>query len=352
MTDGDIGPDKIEKLRSRNFKLEQELTRYKEKCDKYGFQYETSSTTGNAVKSRPKSVVNFSEQIPVSPNVYRILNNSTSSSTNKYTSSLVIGGKQNNNKKHSSHETTLDNGIINSVENFQIAQQPIVDVNRNQDTNVLQQPQLGNKGSTTTTTESPKAVSSKSSVDSKWVAPPMLQAPTVKENKSTTAANNKKEKKIPEGVVPLPDWEQNIKEDNRYSNIIDENKGEIAVKNTDDLNFLNANEQENLANEVPDNDLNIDEKKVNPENGVGEDKINNNAEEDTNLYEYNKDVFNTNLKDNDILHGRRSGNVDSKLRNEVAGDHGKEGDHYPDEDLRIEGPNEEEGDGKLQFNRY
>lgn len=319
-------------------------------------------------------MINFSEQISISPYVYRIVNNSTARSaltnSNYYSSVKAVRNNKNGdskshlNKNNKIHDTTLDNGIINSVENFQIAQQPILGHEDNTDTyknkedeaNVLAQPQILNKGSTTTTTESPKAVrssSQKSGDPNRLVAPPILQAPTVKESKSSTPV--KKERRLPEGVVPVPEtsWlNKETQQDNRYSNAIEEERGGIAgqetdAKNADNLNFLIANEQENLAHEVPDNDFNIDEKKVNPENPGGEDKIDNNAEEDTNIYDTNKDVFNTNNKDTDILHSnRRSGNPDTKLRNEVVGDHGKEGDHYPDEDLRIEGQNEEEGDSK------
>lgn len=344
----------------------------KANCDKYGFQQFESSSTSNAVKSKPISVINFSEQISISPNVYRIVNNSTARSAltnSKYYSSVKVASKNHNNKLR---DTTLDNGIINSVENFQIAQQPILSKdnddkepykNKEDEANVLAQPQILNKSSTTTTTVSPKAVRSSSQKSAggqedpnKLVAPPILQAPTVKESKSSTPV--KKERRLPEGVVPVPEtsWlnKDTQQQDNRYSNAIDDDRVGIAgqeadTKNGDNLNFLIGNEQENLAHEVPDNDFNIDEKKVNPENpgGLGEEKIDNNAEEDTNVYDPNKDVFNPN-NNKDILHGnRRSGNADTKLRNEVVGDHGKEGDHYPDEDLRIEGQNEEEGDSKF-----
>lgn len=310
-------------------------------------------------------MINFSEQISISPNVYRIVNNSTARSAltnSKYSSSVKAVSKSHNNKFR---DTTLDNGIINSVENFQIAQQPILSKddkesykNKEDEANVLAQPQVLNKGSTTTTTESPKAVRSSSQKaaggedPNKLVAPPILQAPTVKESKSSTPV--KKERRLPEGVVPVPEtsWlnkdTQGQQENARYSNVIDDvgiAGQESDAKNADNLNFLIGNENENFAHEVPDNDFNIDEKKVNPENPGGEEKIDNNAEEDTNVYDPNKDVFNTNNKD--ILHSnRRSGNPDTKLRNEVVGDHGKEMDHYPDEDLRIEGQNEEEGDSK------
>lgn len=365
----------VELLKQRNLNLEQDLNRLKANCDKYSFQQFESSSTSNAVKSKPISVKNFSEQIPINQNVYRIVNNSTARSaftnSNYYSPAKAVHNKNNghltkNNKKI--HDSKLENGIINSVENFQIAQQPILlghegitDTykNKEDEANVLAQPQIMNKGSTTTTTESPKARSS-SQISAreqnklvKLVAPPILQAPTVKESKSSTPL--KKERRLPEGVVPVPEtsWlNKEPQQDNRYSNAIEEERIGIAghetdTKNGNNLNFLIANEQENLAHEVPDNDFNIDEKKVNPENpgGLGEDKIDNNAEEDTNIYDTNKDVFNTNNKD--ILHNsRRSGNADTKLRNEVVGDHGKEGDHYNDEDLRIEGQNEEEGDSK------
>uniref|UniRef100_A0A336LT61 CSON000073 protein n=2 Tax=Culicoides sonorensis TaxID=179676 RepID=A0A336LT61_CULSO len=353
----------VAQLKLRNLKLEQELSRAKATCEKYGFQQFESSSTSNAVKSKPLKVINFSDQVSITPNIYRVVNNSTVRSpiTNSkyyYSSSVKADHHKFNNNKI--RDTTQDNGIINSVENFQIAQQPILGQDDNNDKlyknkedegNVLAQPQLLNKGSTTTTTESPKAGSNKNDETAKLVAPPILQAPTVKESKSSTPV--KKERRLPEGVVPVPEtsWLNNNKEtqDNRYSNVIDENAvgQDLDQKNADNLNFLNANEQENLAHEVPDTDFNIDEKKVNAENpgGMGEDKIDNNAEEDTNMYDTNKDVFNTNNnKDTGVFHNnRKSGNSDTKLRNEVAGDHGKEGDHYAD-DLHIEGQNEEEGD--------
>lgn len=354
----------VMQLKQRNTKLEQELMRIKAKCDQFSFQQFESSSTSNAVKSKPISVVNFSEQISLSPFVYRIVNNSTTNyhSPVKAARSNIDSSKSHNNNKF--HDTTLDNGIITSVENFQIAQQPILShddakaaayKNKEDESNVLAQPpeQVRNKGSTTTTTESPKVVrssSQKSAVDlNKLVAPPILQAPTVKESKSSTPVK----KRLPEGVVPVPEnsWlnKEQQQQDNRYANAMDDvGPGGEDAKNVENLNFLIGNEQENLAHEVPDNDFNIDEKKVNAENpgGMGEEKIDNNAEEDTNVYGPNKDVFNTNNKD--MLHNnRRSGNSDTKLRNEVVGDHGKEGDHYPEDDLRIEGQNEEEGDSKF-----
>ncbi|XP_063708413.1 AAC-rich mRNA clone AAC11 protein isoform X3 [Culicoides brevitarsis] len=282
-------------LRQRNNRLEQELSRAKAKCD--GFQQFEASSTSNAIAQQP-----------------------------------ILSQDDNNNNNDD------DGKAVGAVPEYKNS-------NNNDEGNVLAQPQALKKSSTTTTTESAKAAvrssSQKSARDSNNLgAPPVMQAPTVKESKSSTPVK----KRLPEGVVPVPETSWLNKEtqgDTKYP--MDDVAPDADAKNADTLNFLIGNEQENLAHEVPDNDFNIDEKKVNPEN-PNEEKIDNNAEEDTNVYGPNKDVFNTNNKD--LLHGNRrtGGNSDTKLRNEVAGDHGKEGEHYPEDDLRIEGQNEEEGD--------
>ena len=72
------------------------------------------------------------------------------------------------------------------------------------------------------------------------------------------------------------------------------------------------------------------------------------AEEETNLYDGNN---NNKLFDNadhiDVLsHHGAAGGGKSKLKYEVAGDHGKEGDNYAnEEDLHLENEGED-GDGE------
>jgi len=199
--------------------------------------------------------------------------------------------------------------------------------------NVLQQPQLLNvkvsSSTTTTTTESSRAG------PNKLDAAPNLQAPLNVKASSTTT----KRMQVPEGVVPIPQDNFLIRvEDtnNRYSNVVEEKAKEDGAK--DDINFMNGRDDDNMANEVPDTDFNMEEKKQK----AGLDNGDNNAEEDTNLYEANKGIFLNGGKDSDLLHKK---NPDLKLKHEVIDDQGKEGENdYHNEDVHLDAQQEEGGD--------
>ena len=114
---------------------------------------------------------------------------------------------------------------------------------------------------------------------------------------------------------------------------------------------IEVDERENGANEVLNDDFNIDEKNNNVRNNPDDafDDKNIAAEEFDGHKPMDKKSLHNDEMDRDIIN--RPANKD-KLNDEIAGDHGKEPDGYPEmEDLHmIEGQQEENddlGDGKV-----
>lgn len=356
--------------------MEQELNRLRDKCDGAGggSQYESPAVR----KSSPSVDTNFNQQIVVSPDVYKLVianssslspplstqaNSSPSHSLNKKFTpkeSFHVGGDVGDGVK-SRH----DDGIINSVENFQLIQKSIGGGGGEDDQarGVLAQPQLlnakGASSSTSTTTTTTTTESSRNK--EKLEGPPLLKAPMLKESSSSTSTSTRtttlstKKIEIPEGVVPFPEQsflvpEENsnaVETNNRYGNVDEvNNKKSTSDVKQDNLNFLNGHDDDNEANEVPDNDFNIDEmnKKSSKVDGKGVGgggggadggNENNNAEEDTNLYEANKGIFINPGKEGNNAH-KNDGN-DLKLRHEVMDDQGKEGENdYHNDDVHLD----------------
>lgn len=265
--------------------------------------------------------------------------------------------------------------------------------------NVLQQPQL-----LKTSTSISSAMNKKTSERNSNLQVPILAAPTVvspegskssSSTTSTTASSNvlvkkpvskHRSKALPEGVVPFPEnMEDLMKADennsenginNRYQNAAahqspNTNGADKRSRNDKDLNFMNANvELENGAQEVDDfnlgggggaaaaNNNQLQQPNV-KDNGNGDNL--NAAEEDTNLYEQKlfanqgqgQQQQHGGADYNEVHHhggGGAKGGIGEKLINEIARDHGKEGDNYPnemEEDLHLDGQQEAEEEGDV-----
>lgn len=159
------------------------------------------------------------------------------------------------------------------------------------------------------------------------------------------------------GVLPIPE----LKSDNAEASKNHPNE-ELKASLDETLGKpqnIEIDESENGAHEViNDNDFNIEEK--NPRNNNIEDAfdtdadkniVNNAAEEFDGHKPLDKKSLRNDEMDSEIIN--RPG-IKDKLNDEIAGDHGKEPDGYPEmEDLHmIEGQNEENddlGDGEASL---
>jgi len=152
-------------------------------------------------------------------------------------------------------------------------------------------------------------------------------------------------KPLPKGFLPIPELKNEIGENSKHS--LNE------IKALDDTlgkpQNLEIDENENGAHEVlNDNDFNIEEK--NPQNNLAgidnfdpEKNMVNNAAEELDK-PFDKKSLRNDGKDLEIIHSQ-NGIVKEKLTDEIAGDHGKEPDGYPEMDLHmIEGQPEEDND--------
>lgn len=271
--------------------------------------------------TKPNVEKNFSAQIAVSPNLYKIpikYKHNTVIKDASNTGNIVLGDGNNSNigmgvgSKKSSSQTKSSrlnsDSIINSVENFQLVPKPLVD-------NVAAAPMLSH--SSTSTTAATNRKMSISSSDIKLNIAPNAPMPEQSRASSTTAASKKSEenrqikhpKPLPNGVVPFrSDLDENSapkivdkidteKENNRYANVVDEaangdnNKKEPhSLKELQNANGDNEVNDDN-AHEVNDNDdlfihenhhQNHLQKSLNEhQKGI----IQNAAEEDMNFYE-------------------------------------------------------------------
>lgn len=216
-------------------------------------------------------------------------------------------------------------GVINSVENFQIAPQEI---------QVIQAPPALKSPSTSSS-------STQSSLINKEPSPA-----SIAKRSSVSSATTSKKKAIPSdlGVAPVPeilDDPQDLKDEdntnNRYSNVVNElsakNIGNDGADEEDNGAFEHKDLQEVLddANPAGADDLNDEGKRNNDQHGELEDDEmegpgrNHGASGKKNKAEHLLD--------------------DNSLNNEVAGDHGKE----QQDELRIaDDPiNEEDEDGEF-----
>lgn len=308
------------------------------------------------VLAKPKQEKNFDQQQVVSDDLYKIpiisknLTNidlrgiSSPPSSSVHLTTSISSSRNINNIKN----TGAGDGIINSVENFQMIPKLVAADNNN----VLPQPNMMIKSSSTTTTTMP---ASKTNSKNNQVVPlvPAMTPSNKNVTKPSTKGNVEKIKKnVPSGVVwPVPDTDLMDKDypDNEFKDNQDVLKSELKDdknKYDDSLkipqnNPNDINELENGAHEINDNnDFNIDKDHDHMHDLLDSDKnLNNN----NNAAEHEDDTYD--MGQQKVIGKKKN----DKLMNEIVGDHGKEGG-YPDEmeDLHLDNhmEPEEEGDGE------
>ncbi|KAL5273450.1 hypothetical protein ACFFRR_000278, partial [Megaselia abdita] len=300
---------------TKNHKLELELLDYKNHC-KYTstLSRDTNSKTESSDHPLNKPVVqkSFSEQKLVSENVYQIQ------------IKTVMGQSTANPLKRMALKSLTNKpngqGVINSVENFQIAPQEI---------QVIQAPPALKSPST-----------SSSSTQNSLNKEPSPASIAKRSSASTSTTTRKKPIPSDLGVAPVPEIPedpQDLKEDdnnpnNRYSNVVNElsakNLGNDGADEDDNGAFEHKDLQEVLDDANPVDDLNEEGKRNNDQHGE--------------------------LEDDEMEIGRNHGAgnkkkvehlLDDSLNHEVAGDHGKE----LQDELRIQDDpiNEEDEDEDL-----
>lgn len=117
---------------------------------------------------------------------------------------------------------------------------------------------------------------------------------------------------------------------------------------------IEIDEEENAAHEANDNDFNIEEKnpRNNIEDALVDNNIVNNAAEEFDAHKPLDKKLRNDEMDLEIINRPVNG-VKDKLNDEIAGDHGKEPDGYPEmEDIHMvegqqEGENDDLGDGEF-----
>lgn len=314
--------------------------------------------------SRNPSDVNFNAQVPVSDNLYKIqvkhADGHLSDPINRLTQT-GYGDSHTTNANNKPIDRTNHtkksphNGIINSVENFQLIPKSL-----SYDTQRL----------TASSAASLLKKTSESSNEQENVGP---NAPLPDKKSSSTASSRKidenggNHKSVPDGVVPIQssfdevigkpaEKSENQNENNRYLNVVDEvaNKHDAdetvaALKSRlGDVN--NVNDNENGAKEVNDsNDFVVDERshKDHMHESTGQrNSIKNAAEEDMNLYDNKINLLKqANLgaeleapdnhanDDLEVVH-QDDGKNAHKLMNEIDGDQGKVA--YPELEEQVE----------------
>jgi hypothetical protein len=219
-------------------------------------------------------------------------------------------------------------------------------MNEQQSQNVLQQPVPMNGKSSSTTTTTPTSVVKKENIFS----PPKVQSTSPKVAKPLPKGLRENFFifffdlnfwKLFPGILPIPE----LKSDNEAS----KNHQNEELKSALDETLgkpQNIDESENGAHEViNDNDFNIEDK--NPHNNIEDnfdpDKnaVNNDAAEE---FDGNKPIDKKLQNDEMDLEIINRPGVKDKLNDEIAGDHGKEEDGYPEDLHMVEGANQEEND--------
>lgn len=359
-------------------------------------------TQQNNNNNNNKHDINFSAQIPVSDNLYKIpikiVNHDNSGSTNNNNNSmpadvdnLNLNDKNNvisnvyTSKSNGFIDTQLGDGnlmnivkpnksllgVINSVENFQLMQKP------------LAEPLAG-----AASTAKIGHVKTSEASDNGKLELPNAPMPEQLKVSSTTAANRiahaeenfgkPRPKPVPHGVVPIQvnleeminrDFDANqanengaAQSNNRYGNVADammavnaeRKKAAVAAVQNNDANDAN------VAHEVNDNNDFIVYERSHKEHmpvALGDNKfnvINNAAEEDLNLYDNNNNNINNHINKNHIggneagkslgRHGLNNG----KLANEIEADGGRMGAYADGDEAHMEEQLLEEGeDGRL-----
>jgi hypothetical protein len=295
-------------LKYKNYQLEQNIKDLRQKL--HINDYDNSNIHHNDRQKQENQIdKSFQEQIPVSDDHYKIPIN-------------IIRNKSNLDMVKTSNSSQIQRkNMINSVENFQILPQPVIE---NQ--YVLQQPSLIN-GKSSTTTTTPTSV-----FDKKY---------NIIESKKTTT---KLTRKLPKFVLPIPDLKnEEAAHELSRENIKDEDKKLSLDESLNKQQNEEINENENGAHEINDNDFNIEEKNSrNNFDTIDQDRnmINNAAEE----FDAHKPLDKKSLgHDEDLIIRPPNGvNVKDKLKDEIRNDHGKE--DYQEEDLHIEQQEDDLGD--------
>lgn len=313
-------------LKYKNYQLEQEIKELKKKLH-INENNENRQIAAPDIKAIDKS---FQQQIPVSDNHYKIpINIRNKSKSNNIISNVVKETSSNNIVKKSSK------GIINSVENFQIIPEPIVDTNKN---NVLQQPATMSSRKTTSTT--PTSVFKNNKKDENLAIP---------NNKVTSSGSTtKSSRKLPKFVLPIPDLKND--ENEIMKEPVQEDKKQILDETLNKPQNDDINDIENGAQEINDNDFNIEEKNQRSYDNIDQDKnMVNNAAEEFDVHKPGggdgkvKSIGNEEMDLEIINRPPNNGNTKDKLKDEIANDHGKE-EAYPEEDLHLEQQDEDLGD--------
>lgn len=252
-----------------------------------------SSTTESSHRSTKGVQVlqrSFDEQVLVADNTYQIpihIHSSggaaAPSNTNKSLQTSLINNRSmdlNRPPASSVVQRPLGNGIINSVENFQMLPKPLAPDERplvNDNENVLKGPpeEKDQKLKSSTATLDKAELADKSLGLAKPIAMAQQQSLDAPPEQVVTSTSTKS-RKVPKGVVPIPKTmgeflnndapKRPVNKDastedtlnNRYENAMHaaENSHNNDEISKDQVNFLqNGNEIENLAHEV--NDFNI-----------------------------------------------------------------------------------------------
>lgn len=405
----DKSSDTLNNVKFANFKLEKQLELYKINCpwtppniDHNDGQHENTLQKFNKDVDR-----SFDSQILVSEHLYKIpmklVNHTTASSVlitninnpnnnlhektneigngdgggvgvNKLVAANLLGGDV---VHHNDGLKKLVGVVINSVENFQMIPQPLMDNSHGKDV-LAQPPPIKLNSSTVSTNKVSAAVMGEKNNQNELLNAPLPTATLGNKLKisSTTAANKNFEKsrlkfrQVPEGVVPVPpnvddmmarndDVSENNRND-RYKSVLDEvvggnGDGNVAAAKkldtaADDNKELNSNDVgndiDNGAHEVVDDFLmDNGNHKDHLQAVLDDNKLNGNnaAEDDTNLYEKSFNLAKVGQDDDDLQVVHKNDKLaNNKLMNEIDADQGKVA-AYPDE-MRIEEAMEE-GDG-------
>jgi hypothetical protein len=287
-------------LKYKNYQLEQDIKDLRQKLH--------INNNNQNVRHKQENQIDksFQEQIPVSDDHYKIPIN-------------VIRNKSNLVNKSNNGSQDVRKDVINSVENFQILPQPMIE---NQ--YVLQQPSLNNGKKSSTTTTTPTSVLNRQHVPSTNITKP-----------SKTSSTTKLSKKLPKFVLPIPDLKN---EETSRENTKDEHKKSLIDETLSKQQNEEVNELENGAHEINDNDFNIEEKNSrNDFEPIDQDR--NMAAEELDAH---KKVLGNDEMDLEIIRPQNNANVKDKLKDEIKNDHGKE--DYQEEDLHIEQQEDDLGD--------
>lgn len=303
-----------ELMQFKNQQLTDELIEMRKHCAfrvdvVNGDSIQGRSTEGQEVLQR-----SFDEQQHLGENTYQIpihiqtlgvaasltSNNNNSSSSNRTMDLQRDGGVWPIASLSSSTTTTRRSvgGIINSVENFQILPKPLLgggsNNNHNNNENVLKEPDFADAIKSKSSTATSDKLKSDSLDRALPIAIAQLQSSTAAASKAGVSV--KQHRKVPEGVVPIPESMNALLSHDEPKDILNARYGNVAAADSHKLtaaseehgqaaNFQqNGNEVENGAHEV--NDFNIIEEDRNHhdhlQDVLDDEKIviNNNAAEE------------------------------------------------------------------------